>query len=53
MVDGVQVLEGVEVGGDVFTDGGVGAAACFDGGDAWSGEGVVGGKKFGVFAGKR
>ncbi len=44
MVDGVQVLEGVEVGGDVFADGSVGAAAGFDGGDAWGRERVVGGE---------
>lgn len=39
----VEGLQGVQVGGDVFADGGVRAAAGFDGGDARCGEGVVGG----------
>ena len=47
---GVQGGKGGEVGGDVFADGGVRAAAGFYGGDAGWGEGVVGGEEFGVFA---
>lgn len=39
----VQGLQGVQVGGDVFAHGGVGAAAGFDGGDARGGEGGVSG----------
>lgn len=39
----VEGLQRVQVGGDVFAHGGVGAAAGFDGGDAGGGEGVVGG----------
>ena len=36
-------MEGEKVGGDVFADGGVGAAAGFDGDDSGRGEGVVAG----------
>jgi len=46
----VESLEGEEVGGDVFADGGVRAAAGFDGGDARGGEGGVAGEEFSVFA---
>jgi hypothetical protein len=35
----VQVGQGEQVDGDVFADGGVGAAACFDGDDALTGRG--------------
>lgn len=45
----VESLEGVEVGGDIFPDGGVGATTGFDGGNARSGEGVVGCQELGVF----
>ena len=45
----VESLEGVEVSGDIFPDGGVGAAAGFDGGNTRSGEGVVGSQELGVF----
>jgi hypothetical protein len=39
----LQGLQGEEVGADVFADGGVGAAACFDGADAGGGEGFMAG----------
>jgi len=42
-VGGVEGLQGVEIGADVFADGGVGAAACFDGVDAGGGQGGVAG----------
>ena len=47
----MEGLQGVQVGGDVFADGGVGAAACFYGLDALGWEGGVAGEEFGVFAG--
>ena len=40
----------MQVGGYVFADGGVGAAARFDGLDARGGQGGVAGEEFGVFA---
>lgn len=46
----VQGLQGQEVGADVFADGGVRAAAGFDGADAGRGEGFVAGEEFGVFS---
>lgn len=39
----VEGVEGGEVGGDVFADGGVGASACFYGEDSGGGKGGVGG----------
>ena len=39
----VEILQGVEIGADVFADGGMGAAACFDGFDARRGQSRVGG----------
>lgn len=39
----LQGLQGEQVGADVFADGGVGAAACFDGADARWGQGFVAG----------
>lgn len=46
----MQGLQGEEVGADVFADGGVWAAAGFDGADAVLGEGFVAGEEFGVFS---
>lgn len=46
----LEGLQGEKVGADVFADGGVGAAACFDGADARWGEGFVAGEEFGVFS---
>ena len=48
----VEFLQGHEVGGDVFTDGGVGAAAGFDGADAGWFQGLVLGEKLAVFLGE-
>ncbi len=48
----VEFLEGEEVGGDVFTDGGMGAAAGFHGADAFGGQGLVTDEKLAVFAGE-
>jgi hypothetical protein len=46
----LELLEGEKVGADVFADGGVGAAACFDGADARGREGFVAGEEFGVLS---
>lgn len=46
----LEGLEGEEVCGDVFADGGVWAAAGFDGADARGREGFVAGEEFGVFS---
>lgn len=46
----VQGLQGEQVGADVFADGGVWAAAGFDGADAVLGEGFVASEEFGVFS---
>ena len=40
----------MQVRADVFADGGVRAAACFDGADPGRGERGVAGQEFGVFA---
>lgn len=48
----LEGLEGADVGGDVLTDCGVGAAAGLDGEDAVGGEGVVLDEEFLVFAGE-
>lgn len=46
----VEVLQGEEVGADVLADGGVRAAACFDGADALGREGFIAGEELGVFS---
>lgn len=46
----VEVLQGEEVGADVFADGGVRAPACFDGADALGREGFIAGEELGVFS---
>ena len=38
---GMEGLQGVKVGGNVFANGGVGAATCFDGEDAFGWKGGV------------
>ncbi len=48
----VEFFEGEEVGGDVFADGGVRAAAGFDGADAVGFEGFVAHEEFAVFFGE-
>lgn len=47
-----ELFEGVDVDGDVFANGGVGAAAGFDAEDAVGGEGFVADEEFGVLAGE-
>lgn len=46
----VEVLQGEEVGADVFADGGVRAPACFDGADALGRESFIAGEELGVFS---
>ena len=48
----MQSFQSVQVGADVFTDGGVGAAAGFYCFDAWGGEGSVAVEELGVFTGE-
>ena len=48
----MEVFEGEEIGGDIFADGGVGAAAGFDGGNAFLGKGVMADEKLPVFLGE-
>lgn len=48
----VQLRECKEVRGDVFTDGGMGAAARLNGDDTLGGQGVVLGEELAVFAGE-
>lgn len=48
----VEFFEGDEVGGDVLANGGVGAAAGFNGADAFGGEGLVADEEFAVFFGE-
>lgn len=48
----MEGLQGEEIGADVLADGGVRAAAGFDGADAAGGQGLVAGEEFGVFAGE-
>lgn len=48
----VEVFEGEQVGGDILADGGVGAAAGFDGGDAIGFEGVMADQELGVLTGE-
>jgi hypothetical protein len=45
----LKLLESEEVRADIFADGGVRAAACFDGADARGREGFVPGKEFCIF----
>jgi hypothetical protein len=48
----MEIFEREEVGGDVLADGGMGAAAGFDGADAGGVEGPVVDQEFAVFAGE-
>lgn len=48
----VEIFEGEEVGGDILADGGVGAAAGFDGGDAIGFKRVMADQELGVLAGE-
>ena len=48
----MQFFEGEQVGGNVFTDRRVGAAAGFDGADAFRGQRVVADEEFAVFLGE-
>ena len=48
----VEFFQGHEIGGDVFANGSVGAAAGFDGADAGGFQGLVLGEKLAVFLGK-
>ncbi len=48
----MERLQGVQVRADVLADGGVGAAAGFDGLDPRGREGGVSGEEFGVLAGE-
>lgn len=48
----VQVGEGGEVGGDVFSDGSMGAASCFYGGDSLSRQSIMAGEELAVLAGE-
>ena len=50
MEGALEALEGREVDGDVFADGGMWAAARFDCDNSLGREGVVSGKELGVFA---
>lgn len=52
VMEAVQFFEGEEVGGDILADGGVRAAAGFDGSDTVRGEGLMADEEFAVFAGE-